>query len=363
MKPGWKALHLFGRVVAALLAGAPVGGTAIPLVHSDEWWIRLFDFPRIQIVTLLGLTLAGYAALRLGGRLRPWEYAIAALAGVALVSQAVLLAPYTVLHPQQLADSHAEETPNRLSLLVHNVLAENRDVAALQHLIRDTDPDLILLSEPTQWWVEQLASLEADYPYAVSQPLENSYGMLLYSRLELEDTEVRFLIEPDVPSIRARVRLRSGAVVTLYGVHPRPPGLEEEGGAQNGEIEDSDVRDAELLSIAQEARELGDVPVIVAGDFNDVPWSHTIDDFQQISGLRDPRVGRGMFRTFPTGSRFMRYPLDHVFASRHFRAVELRRLADIGSDHFPLLVVLDLAANDAVATEGAQPERRRGLAP
>ena len=37
----------------------------------------------------------------------------------------------------------------------------------------------------------------------------------------------------------------------------------------------------------------------------------------------------------------MRYPLDHVFASRHFQLVELRRLPDIGSDHFPILVILD----------------------
>ena len=37
----------------------------------------------------------------------------------------------------------------------------------------------------------------------------------------------------------------------------------------------------------------------------------------------------------------MRYPLDHVFASQHFLLAELRRLPDIGSDHFPMLVILD----------------------
>lgn len=342
-------------MVAALLVGALFGATAVPLVQSDEWWIRLFDFPRIQIAALLGLALLGYVALRLAGRLRPWEYGIAALAGVALVSHLVLLAPYTPFHPRQLANSHADVTPGRLSLLVHNVLAENRDVAALRALIRDHDPDIILLSEPNQWWLEQLAGLEADYPYTVFQPLENSYGMLLYSRLALEEPEIRFLIEPDIPSIRTRVKLRSGALVTLYGVHPRPPGPEEKGAAQEGEREDSDVRDAELLTIAREVRELGDVPVVVAGDFNDVPWSHTIDDFQQLSGLRDPRVGRGMFATFPTGSRFMRYSLDHLFASRQFLVVEMRRLRDVGSDHFPLFVVLDYDAATSAATNVPQP--------
>jgi endonuclease/exonuclease/phosphatase (EEP) superfamily protein YafD len=356
MKPGRKALHLFGRVALALLAGVLVFGTGVPLLHSDEWWIRLFDFPRIQIAILLGLTLAGYAALRLSGRLRPWEYTLAAMAGLALVGQLVILAPYTEFHPRQLANGRAEGNSSRISLLVHNVFADNREVAALRALIRDSDPDIILLSEPTQWWLDQLAGLEGDYPYTVFQPQGNEYGMLLYSGLELEDPEIRFLIEPDIPSIRTKVRLRSGAVVTIYGVHPRPPGPEEEGGAQeDGEREDSDVRDAELLSIAREVSELGDAPVIVAGDFNDLPWSHTIDQFQRIGGLLDPRVGRGMINTFPTTSRLLRYPLDQVFLSRHFRVVELRRLPDIDSDHFPVLVVFDHAGDASEAPEGPQP--------
>lgn len=33
----------------------------------------------------------------------------------------------------------------------------------------------------------------------------------------------------------------------------------------------------------------------------------------------------------------LRYPLDHIFASRHFRLASLRRIPDIGSDHFPVL--------------------------
>ena len=239
---------------------------------------------------------------------------------------------------------------------------------ALRNLIRETDPDLILLSEPTQWWLEQLDGLEDDYPYTLFQPQENHYGKLLYSRLELENPEIRFLIEPDIPSVRTKVRLRSGTVVTLYGVHPRPPGLrrpdEEKGGGieeddgvedEEGEREDADMRDAELLLIAKEVKKLGDVPVIVAGDFNDVAWSHTTHLFQRIGGLLDPRVGRGLFNTFDSRNyRFLRYPLDHVFASPHFLLVELRRLPDIGSDHFPMFVVLDYDPGASVENEEPQ---------
>uniref|UniRef100_UPI0025BE47A7 endonuclease/exonuclease/phosphatase family protein n=1 Tax=Aquisalimonas sp. TaxID=1872621 RepID=UPI0025BE47A7 len=110
------------------------------------------------------------------------------------------------------------------------------------------------------------------------------------------------------------------------------------------------------LLVAKEVKKLGDVPVIVAGDFNDVAWSHTTYLFKRIEGLLDPRVGRGLFNTFDTRSRLLRYPLDHVFASQHFLLVELRRLPDIGSDHFPMLVVLDYDPGASVAKEEPQPD-------
>lgn len=357
--PG-KTVHFAGRIAVGLLALSLVYATAAPLIHTNAWWVRIFDFPRIQIAVLTGLVLCGYVALGFGGRLRSWDYALAASVAIALAWQLVAIAPYTTFYPEEMAESRAGDTSNRVSLLIYNVLADNREVAALRELIRDNDPDIVLLSEPTQWWLEQLEGLEDDYPFTLFQPQENEYGLLLYSRLELKDSRVRFLIDPEVPSIRTKVRLRSGALVTLYGLHPRPPGLsrskatgEEEG---DGERIDSDMRDAELLSVATEVSESGDIPVIVGGDFNDVAWSHTTHLFQRIGGLLDPRVGRGLIHTYDTRSRILRYPLDHVFASRHFLLVELRRLDDIGSDHFPLFVVLDYDPDASAANDEPQPD-------
>ena len=229
IKPGRNAFHFFFRVAVGLFSLTLIYGTAVPLLRSDAWWIRVFDFPRIQIAVLMGITLAGYAVLRSFGRLRPWDYVLAAGVCIALVWQLISIAPYTALYPKQMSDSHAEVDSNRISLLIYNVLYNNREVAALRDLIRDTGPDLILLSEPTRWWLEQLDGLEADYPYTLFQPQANHHGKLLYSRLELVDPEIRFLIEQEIPSIRTRVRLRTGTLVTLYGVHPRPPGLKRPG--------------------------------------------------------------------------------------------------------------------------------------
>ena len=83
-----------------------------------------------------------------------------------------------------------------------------------------------------------------------------------------------------------------------------------------------------------------DGPVIVGGDLNDVAWSRTTRLFLRISDLLDPRRGRGFFNSFHAHHAFMRFPLDHVFHSQHFGLLELRRLGNVGSDHFPFLIEL-----------------------
>lgn len=356
------AMEAVCRLILGVCSLALVFGTLIALLRSNAWWIRIFDFPRIQIAVLIVMTLVGYGWLHLQVGLRPSDYSLAGAMVLALGVQLFFIAPYTPLYRRQMHASLAENNDNRVSLFIYNVLCDNREVQALHRLIRETDPDLILLSEPTHWWREHLSGLEAVYQHTLFAPQENQYGMLLYSRLELIDPEVRFLVDPEIPSFRVKVRLRSGQVVNFHGVHPRPPGIKRQepgaagasgvgdagdaddaaGKAASGEREDSDLRDAELSLVAKEVAGNGDEPVIVGGDFNDVAWSHSTRLFQRVGGFLDPRIGRGLYNSFDARHPVMRYPLDHVFASGHFRLVELRRLDAIGSDHFPILVVLDL---------------------
>jgi hypothetical protein len=97
-------------------------------------------------------------------------------------------------------------------------------------------------------------------------------------------------------------------------------------------------------------------PVIVAGDFNDVAWSHTTRLFQRVSRLLDPRVGRAFYNTYNANYWFLRFPVDHLFHSEHFAMVEFKRLPHIGSDHFPIFTVLRLSA-EAPQTQEPNPTK------
>jgi endonuclease/exonuclease/phosphatase (EEP) superfamily protein YafD len=143
------------------------------------------------------------------------------------------------------------------------------------------------------------------------------------------------------------VRLRSDELITLHGLHPEPP-------APN-EAKTSEPRDAELVLVAREVAEASG-PVIVAGDLNDVAWSHTSRLFRRIGRLLDPRVGRGMFNSFHAEYRLLRWPLDHVFVSDNFLLRDMQRLPAFGSDHFPILIRLDYEPRAVETTEPAEPD-------
>ncbi len=321
-------------------------GAVLPWIRQGDWWIRVFDFPRLQLILLGGLVLAGYRFIEASSV----SLLLQAATGAATLYQLWRIRSYTPLFPVQVEAATGDEKKlGRLRLLVANVYMPNRRADKLLALVRRFRPDLLLAMETDAWWGEQLQRLEADYPHQVRHPLPNTYGMLLYSRLPLIRPEVRFLVEDDIPSFHLAVDLPNCPNVQLICLHPRPP--------RPSKRQDSTNRDAELLIVGEQVRGSDD-PTIVAGDLNDVAWSYTTDLFQRVSGLLDPRRGRGMYNTFHAKIPVLRFPLDHVFHSNHFRLVNLQRLPPFGSDHFPILV--ELSYEEHAALSQPSPEAEAG---
>ncbi len=312
--------------------------TALPASNNRAWWVRTHDFPRVQYAFLLvGLIITLWVwpeSAQAPSRL--WTLLLVA----ALAYQLYWIWPYTRLHKVEVPSIDDANGYPRLRLLTSNVLMHNRDAPALISAVRTHTPDIVITLESDHWWQEQLDNALTEWPHRVACPLDNLYGMHLYSRLPLRDAHVDFLVDEDIPSIVARVEIGEPPVsVRLHAIHPTPPAP--------GENLRSTERDVELLMLADSvADESG--PVIVTGDLNDVAWSRTTRLFCNISGLLDPRIGRGLINTFHTNYRFLRWPLDHFFVSDHVRLLALRRLPSIGSDHFPMLIEIAVGPSRAV---------------
>jgi len=221
----------------------------------------------------------------------------------------------------------------QLKLLVSNVYEHNENYKGCLEVIEKANPDVILLLETNQRWKEAVKPLDASYPYSIKVPLENTYGMLFYSKFPLRNEEVRYLVEVDIPSIHTQLQLPSGNWVQCYGLHPTPP--------VPNENPRSTERDKELLLVADMAKD-HQLPVLVFGDLNDVAWSYTTNLFLKMSGLLDPRRGRAFLNTFHAKYPLLRFPLDHVFCSTDFKLIEIKRLENYNSDHFPVFIHLQL---------------------
>lgn len=314
-------------VLAAATALGTLAATLLAYLPSTQWWIRACEFPRLQIAVLAIVSLLCVPLLE-----APWVWITLASSLATIILQARRILPWTPVWPIQVKKAEPGHDDRCLTLLVANVLTPNRNAAGLIELITRNDPDVVLTLESDAWWQTQLdAALSDHMPQAVRIPQDNLYGMHLYSRLALVAPTVERLIQDDIPSIVTGVTLPCGETVRLHALHPRPP-------APN-ESEESLWRDAELLLIGKRIHE-DPIPTLVAGDLNDVAWSRTTRMFCRISGMLDPRRGRGMYSTFHAGYPLLRWPLDHIFVSEHFTLKRLRRLPGFGSDHFPILATL-----------------------
>lgn len=316
------------NIIAIIFSVLALLPTVASLTKFDQWWIRAFDFPRLQISTIIIFVII-YCGFVFDFT-EIWQIAIAITLFVSFIYQALKIFPYTFFARKQVFRFKGKDSNARISILVSNVLTPNKNYDKLINLIKKWKPDIVLTLETDKTWEENLAVIEKDYANTVKIPLDNLYGMHLYSKLEFDDVEVKYLISKEIPSIHGKVVLRNGEKINIHCLHPKPPSPTEDDTSTN--------RDAELLLVG---KEVNNKSTLVFGDLNDVAWSRTTRLFQKISGLADPRIGRGFFNTYNAKIPVFRWPLDHVFHSLDFSLVKIKRLKSIGSDHFPIFIDLN----------------------
>lgn len=232
---------------------------------------------------------------------------------LAATAHAVFLAPSLIGH------ARAESTPHDLRLLVSNVLTSNTEHAKLIALVHEIEPDVMILVEVSEAWVDGIQELKSVFPYRITHPRSDNFGLVMWSRFPL-DGSVEFL-DSHLPSIVATVH--AAEPFLLIATHPIPPISRHA----------TENRDLQLHAIARLAA-ASKLPVVVAGDFNSAGWSPSLLKIQAAGGLRN--ASRGWVPTWPVYLFPLWVPLDHVLYSDGIGITDFHRAPSIGSDHYPI---------------------------
>lgn len=304
-----------------LLAAALATVTALPFSGRHQWWIRMWDFPRVQIAIGHALLLG------LGAAAEGWARWVALGVGAAgLAVHLRRIRPFTPLARREMRFAAPRGDGHEVTVMAANVLLENEHPDRLARLVAEVDPDVLLLMETDERWVAALGPALARYPTVLASTEVEYYGMVLATRLPVEGAELLELTHDRTPSAFADLRTPGGRRFGFVGLHPQPPvpGV------------DTQERDAQILYAARFARKT-DLPLVVMGDFNDAAWSDTSRTFKHYGEYLDPRRGRGLYASFHARNILIRVAIDQLFVTEEVAVVDFRLGPDVGSDHFPVI--------------------------
>jgi len=294
----------------ALLGVLVAVATLLGFFGKLHWTLDLFSHFRVQYfqfcLVLIGIFLW----------MRSYKRALA-LGLVAVLNYAFVL-PFYFGGP-----SVSNEQTARAMLM--NLNAANGNAALVLDALEKFDPDLVLLEEVTPKWADKLESLGSDFPYQVSEPRGDCFGILFLSKVPLSNSRV-ISVGAEVPVIITDVMLPRDKF-TVIGIHSPPPV-----GAVN-----SHARNEQLAALAGAVREQP-YPVLLIGDLNTSPWSSHFTQLLRESGLLNSMKGFGFQPSWPAEASLLRIPIDHMLHSPEITVHQRGIGPKIGSDHLPLII-------------------------
>lgn len=233
------------------------------------------------------------------------------------------------------------ETENGIDIISFNIYPFNEDFDEAIDWLLSHSPDILAIQElPADQSL--LADLETRYEHSVSQGYQ--FGHALYTRYPILESDDIALNEYNVQRVVLEIE---GTEVVLYNVHLFMP-------FNDNETDWLVVRYDESRRNAQIEFLLGlieaeSLPVIVTGDFNMTEWSPIYHEIAAVLNDAYRQTSWGIGATWPAGEsedtsdgypRLLR--LDYVWYSDPIKANFAVVGADVGSDHFPLRVELNI---------------------
>lgn len=285
------------------------------------WWLDVLANFRAQYA----VALTGLGVLVMMSKWRRIGYGVL---GAAVINLVVVL-PLYVGSP-----GHSEAAAPSLRVMSFNLLSTNESFSEVIEYIESTDPDIVFLYEASRPW--EVAMESAGLDYEIIRPRSDTliFGTLVLVRGEdIQGVSFGFAeIQPRAVEVIYRPTGWPESV-SILSTHPLAP----------TEKARAALRDAQL-GFAGDWAAAREGAFFVVGDFNATPWSSPFRKLLAAAPLRNSQIGFGLQPSFPSSSVFlMRVPIDHLVHSPALIVRDRQMGPALGSDHFPLLVDLELA--------------------
>lgn len=256
-----------------------------------------------------------------------------------------------------------------IKIMTYNVrlMSEVEDINNILELIKENDADIVCLQEFGFYTQrrrynqkELLKAVDVLYPYRhlwyKNQFRSMSYGLLtlsrypiinkqkiqylsknnvsIYSDLVIQNDTIRLINNHLESNHLTKVALKSVLKEDVEKVEAKQV-FKASGKLAHHLNEAAVIRAQQARVVAQEIKE-SPYPVVVAGDFNDVPISFC---YQKILGpLQDLYVQSGDWGYYYTfNAHFLYFPIDHIFLPKDFQAIDCKVLKVPYSDHYPMV--------------------------
>lgn len=305
-------------VVAAWLACL---ATVMGFLGCWGWLFELASHFRLQYCWLL----IGSAVLLSVAR----EWPEAALAASGALINGFLLVP---LRARAVPSTDGSNGQIVRVLSANLFSSQNRSYERVRRLIREANPDLIVLTEVTHAWQVALQDQQANYTFSNVVARPGGVGIMMLSRIPFEHVEVVRSGADGRPSILGRLQLREERRLTVIGTHPPAPVT-----PTRAKFRDRQLRALADFVSSQEG------PRLVVGDLNTTSWSPIFQDFLRRTKFRDSRIGFGLQPTWPVAIPPLQIPIDHCLVSSEVAVHRREVWGDIGSDHYPIVVDVSIA--------------------
>lgn len=256
-----------------------------------------------------------------------------------------------------------------IKIMTYNVrlMSEVEDIKNILELIKENDADIVCLQEfgfykQRRRYNQQeiLDAVDALYPYRhvwyKNQFKSMSYGLLtlsrypivnkqkiqylsknnvsIYSDLVIQNDTIRLINNHLESNHLTKIALKSVFKDDIEKVEAKQV-FKVSGKLVRHLNEAAVIRAQQARVVAQEIKK-SPYPVVVAGDFNDVPISFC---YQKILGpLQDLYVQSGDWGYYYTFNAYLLYfPIDHIFLPKDFQAIDCKVLKVPYSDHYPMV--------------------------